>query len=130
MSTAFLLWFQKKVLTYHKTGHTPAGLGSQVSCPRAIAHLAGGRRVRGTPLICIYAVAGAGREITVRNVVFGELRLTRRARPTWLGGTPRPTVFASLHDFPMATLFRSNTTDEFLGDQGTYCNINRIFIDA
>ena len=70
---------------------TPAGLGSQVSCPRAHAHLAGGRRVRGTPLICIYAVAGTGREITVRNAVFGELRLARRARPTWLGGTPRPT---------------------------------------
>ena len=42
-------------------------------------------------LVRIGEVAGLRCEITVRNVVLGELRLARRARPTRLGGTPRPT---------------------------------------
>ena len=45
----------------------------------------------GTSHIRIGEVASMGREITVRNVVLGELRLARRARPTRLGGTPHPT---------------------------------------
>jgi len=47
MSTVFLLWFQKEVLTYHKTGHKRPGLGSHVSCPRASAHIASGGHARG-----------------------------------------------------------------------------------
>ena len=106
-------------------------LGSSiVSRPRAHAYSASGGHVRGTSHIAIGEMAEILREIMVRNVVFGDCGSPGGLAPPRLGGTPRPTVHTSLHDFPMATLFRSNTTDEFLGDQGTYCNINRIFIDA
>ena len=49
---------------------TPAGLGSQVSCPRAHAHLVSGEYVRGTSLIAIGEMAGTGREVMVRNECF------------------------------------------------------------
>ena len=66
----------------------PAGLGSQVSCPRAHAHLARGGHARGTPLVAICEVAGMEREITVRNVVWGNCgwcgaRMTRDVRREW-----------------------------------------------
>ena len=38
--------------------------------------------MRGTSVIAICQMPTMRREITVRNVVFGELRLARRARPT------------------------------------------------
>ena len=59
---------------------TPAGLGSQVSCPRAHTHLVGGGHARGTPLIAIGEMAGMRREITVRNVVWGNCGSPHPAR--------------------------------------------------
>ena len=38
--------------------------------------------MRGTSVIAICQMPTMRREITVRNVVFGELRLARRTRPT------------------------------------------------
>ena len=87
--------------------------------------------MRGKSPIRICDVTGIRYEITVRNVVWGNCAARPEGSPHRAAATERdPPVPTSLHDFPMATLFRSNTTDEFLGDQGTYCYINRIFIDA
>ena len=79
--------------------------------------------------IRICDVTGIRYEITVRNVVFGGLRLARRTRPTRLGGTSRPTVHTSLHDFPMAGLLVALATNDLQSDQSGNRSSDCIFCE-
>ena len=71
---------------------TPAGLGSQVSCPRAHAHLAGCGHMRGTPLIAIGEIAGMRREIMVRNANYGS----NQGKSYWSNGFSRGTSIPTM----------------------------------
>ena len=71
---------------------TPAGLGSQVSCPRAHAHLAGCGHMRGTPLIAIGEKASMRRKITVRTANYGS----NQGKSYWSNGFSRGTSIPTM----------------------------------
>ena len=74
--------------------------------------------MRGTSHIAICEVASMGREITVRNVVWGNCAARPEGSPHRAAATERdPPVPTSLHDFPMAGLLVALATNDLQSNQ-------------